>query len=48
MKRNNFTLLSEVIIKNGGVLATSKTFNKDQFKESVKKLNVNLHDFEID
>lgn len=29
MKRNQYTVLSEVIIKNGGVLATSKTFNKD-------------------
>ena len=29
MKKNNFTVLSEVIIKNGAVLATSKNFNKD-------------------
>ena len=29
MKNNKYTSISEVIIKNGGVLATSKTFNKD-------------------
>ena len=29
MKKNKFTLVSQLIIKNGGVLATSKTFNKD-------------------
>ena len=37
-----------MIIKNGAVLETSKTFNKDLFKECLKKLNLNLHDFEVD